>query len=90
MTDEWQSLTHRFAISGHKGCVTVAGTAAALPCSVVLNHVPSRGRTIDLAEAAVRDYGAAVAPVSPHAYQGDPVHCLRQAVESIPDSPAWL
>ena len=24
MTDEWQSLTHRFAISGHKGYVTVA------------------------------------------------------------------
>ena len=24
MTDEWQSLTHRFAISGYKGYVTVA------------------------------------------------------------------
>ena len=24
MTDEWQSLTHRFSISGHKGYVTVA------------------------------------------------------------------
>ena len=23
MTDEWQSLTHRFAISGHEGSVTV-------------------------------------------------------------------
>ena len=24
MTDEWQSLTHRFTISRHKGYVTVA------------------------------------------------------------------
>ena len=24
MTDEWQSLTHRFSISGHKGYITVA------------------------------------------------------------------
>ena len=24
MTDEWQSLTHRFSITGHKGYVTMA------------------------------------------------------------------
>ena len=30
---------------------------ASLPFAVVLNHVPPRGRTTDLAEAAVRDYG---------------------------------
>ena len=31
MTDEWQSLTHRFAISGHNGYVTVAPTSTAGP-----------------------------------------------------------
>ena len=40
-------------------------TLASLPFAVVLNHVPPRGRTTDLAEAAVRDYGAEVAPQPP-------------------------
>ena len=35
---------------------------ASVPFAVVLNHVPPRGRTADLAAAAVRDYGAEVAP----------------------------
>ena len=42
-----------------------------------------------------REHGQAAAPtngerppVSPQGYRNDPVHCLRQIVESIPDSPA--
>ena len=42
-----------------------------------------------------REHGQAAAPttgerppVSPQGYRSDPVHCLRQIVGSIPDSPA--
>ena len=31
MTDEWQSLTHRFSISGHKGCTPWPPTSTAGP-----------------------------------------------------------
>ena len=34
MNDEWQSLTHRFAISGHKGYIRFASTSpSSRPCN---------------------------------------------------------
>ena len=63
---------------------------ASLPFAVVLNHVPPRGRTTDLAEAAVRDYGAAVAPARIGARAAF-AHCLPlglSVAEAYPRSKA--
>ena len=65
-------------------------TLASLPFAVVLNHVPPRGRTKDLAEAAVRDYGAAVAPARIGARAAF-AHCLPlglSVAEAYPRSKA--
>ena len=65
-------------------------TLASLPFVVVLNHVPPRGRTTDLAEAAVRDYCAAVAPTRVGARAAF-AHCLPlglSAAEAFPRSTA--
>ena len=65
-------------------------TLASLPFAVVLNHVPPRGRTTDLAEAAVRDYGAAVAPARIGARAAF-AHCLPlglSVAEAYPRSKA--
>ena len=62
----------------------------AVPFAVVLNHVPPRGRTTDLAEAAVRDYGAAVAPARIGARAAF-AHCLLlglSVAEAYPRSKA--
>ena len=63
---------------------------ASLPFAVVLNHVPPRGRTTDLAEAAVRDYGAEVAPARIGARAAF-AHCLPlglSVAEAYPRSKA--
>ena len=65
-------------------------TLASLPFAVVLNHVPPRGRTTDLAEAAVRDYGAEVAPARIGARAAF-AHCLPlglSVAEACPRSKA--
>ena len=65
-------------------------TLASLPFAVVLNHVPPRGRTTDLAEAAVRDYGAEVAPARIGARAAF-AHCLPlglSVAEAYPRSKA--
>ena len=65
-------------------------TLASLPFAVVLNQVPPRGRTTDLAEAAVRDYGAAVAPARIGARAAF-THCLPlglSVAEAYPRSKA--
>ena len=56
----------------------------------MLNHVPPRGRTADLAETAVRDYGAEVAPARIGARAAF-AHCLPlglSAPEAYPCSKA--
>ena len=63
---------------------------ASVPFAVVLNHVPPRGRTADLAEAAVEDYGASVAPTRIGARIAF-AHCLPlglSAAEAFPRSKA--
>ena len=63
---------------------------ASVPFAVVLNHVPPRGRTADLAATAVRDYGAEVAP-SRIGSRTAFVHCLPRglsAQEAFPRSKA--
>ena len=65
-------------------------TLASLPFAVVLNHVPPRGRTTDLAEAAVRDYEAEVAPARIGARAAF-AHCLPlglSVAEAYPRSKA--
>ena len=65
-------------------------TLASLPFAVVLNHIPPRARTTDLAEAAVRDYGAAVAPARIGARAAF-AHCLPlglSVAEAYPRSKA--
>ena len=43
MTDEWQSLTHRFAMSGHKGYVTVATDRHGRPVLLeIRRHIGNR------------------------------------------------
>ena len=43
MTDEWQALTHRFAISGHKGYVTVATDEHGRPVLLEIRMVKAGG-----------------------------------------------
>ena len=63
---------------------------ASVPFAVVLNHVPPRGCTADLAAAAVRDFGAEVPP-SRIGSRAAFVQCLprgRSAQEAFPRSKA--
>ena len=65
-------------------------TLASLPFAVVLNHVPPRGRTTDLAEAAVRDYGAAFAHCLPLGLSVAEAYPRSKAAGEIRAFGAWL
>ena len=43
MTDEWQPVTHRFAVSGHKGYVTVAGDELGQPVLLEIRMAKADG-----------------------------------------------
>ena len=63
---------------------------AHVPYSVVLNHVPPRGKSADLAASAIQNYGAEVAPARIGARAAF-VHCLPRglsATEAYPRSKA--
>ena len=53
MTDEWQSLTHRFAIRGHKGYVTVASDEHGRPGVLEIRMAKAGGVLRGLLDALV-------------------------------------
>ena len=56
MTNEWQSLTHRFAMRGHKGYVTVA-TLHGMHAAVRATGPAVFEQAVDLARVRVVEVG---------------------------------